>query len=85
MSATEDWKYLVLSRFAAEYPPYAGAGQKIQKNSEDIAFDLSGMGEISPTEVSVFLAVSSYEVGFDEDKPVWLLTKKSEPEKSITE
>jgi hypothetical protein len=84
MSITEDWKYLILSRFAAEYPPYAGAGPKIRKSSEDIAFDLSGMGDISATEISVFLAVKGYEVEFDDDKPVWILTKPG-PDKSITE
>jgi hypothetical protein len=84
MSVIEDWKILVLQRFAGEYPPYPGTGSKIQKSSEDIAFDLSGMGDITATEVSVFLAVNGYEVGFDDDKPVWLLAR-SGLDKSITE
>jgi hypothetical protein len=84
MSVIADWKVLVLSRFSGEYPPYAGTGKQIQESSEDIAFDLSGMGDISATEVSVFLAVNGYEIGFDDDKPVWLLTN-SDSDKSLPE
>jgi hypothetical protein len=84
MSTVQDWKYTVLSRFAGQYPPWSGSGRKIRKSSESIAFDLSGMGDISATEVSVFLATQGYEIGFEDDKPVWLLTEPG-PDKSLTE
>jgi hypothetical protein len=63
MSTTRDWKYTVLSRFAGQYLPRAGSGRKIRKSSESTAFDLSGAGDISATEVSVFLATRGYETG----------------------
>jgi hypothetical protein len=74
MSISTDWKLIVLQRYAGEYPPYPGSGTRLQKSSEDIAFDLAGMGEFSPDEISAFLAVSGYTIEFDDGKPVWLLT-----------
>jgi hypothetical protein len=71
---TSDWKLIILQRYAGEYPPYAGSGVPLKKTSEDVAFDLSGMGEFSPDEVSAFMAVSGYTIDFDDGKPVWLLT-----------
>ena len=76
MSVTEDWKLLVLQRYAGEYPPLGDddCGRIIHKSSEDIAFDLSGMGDISATEVSAFLVTRGYSIVFDDGKPVWVLT-----------
>jgi hypothetical protein len=64
--------------------PRVGSGLKIRKSSESTAFDLSGTGDISATEVSVFLATRGYETGFEDDRPVWLPAEPG-PDKSLTE
>jgi hypothetical protein len=56
MNQTDNWKVLVLQRYAGEFPPHSDAGTPIKKSSEDIAFDLQGMGDFSADEVSVFMA-----------------------------
>jgi hypothetical protein len=45
-----------------------------RKSSEDIAFDLSGIGGFSSDEVSAFMATSGYTIEFDDGIPVWTLT-----------
>jgi len=82
MNQTDEWKIIVLQRYAGEFRPYSGSGTAIKKSSEDIAFDLSGMGEFTADEVSAFMAVNGYTIEFDDDKPVWLL---QEGKKAITE
>ena len=79
MNITEDWKLIVLQRYAGEYPPYSESGNKLLKSSEDIAFDLSGMGDISATDVSAFFATRGYSIEFDDGKPVWVLTDPVSP------
>ena len=84
MSVIDDWKIVILRRYAAEYPPYAGKGTKILKSSEDIVFDLAGMGEFYTIEVSTYLTVNGYDVEFDDGKPAWILSDPH-PDKSLTE
>jgi hypothetical protein len=84
MCVTDEWKVIVLRRYAGEFPPYSGAGSRIAKNSEDIAFDLSGMGDIPATDVSAFMAVSGYEIEFDDGRPVWLLSEAN-PKNAVSE
>ena len=76
MFPTDDWKVLILQRYAGEFRPYSGSGTPIKKSSEDIAFDLSGMGEFTADEVSEFMAISGYTIEFDDSKPVWLLCEQ---------
>jgi hypothetical protein len=84
MSITDKWKVIVLQRYSGEFPPYDGSGVKLLKSSEDIAFDLSGMGEFHPDEISAFMAVSGYTIDFDDGRPVWTLQNNSS-EKTLTE
>jgi hypothetical protein len=84
MSVTEDWKLLVLERYAGQYPPYRGTGVRIVKSSEDIAFDLSGMGDIAASEVSAFMAVRGDGIEFDDGRPVWALSG-ADPAKAVSE
>lgn len=70
----EEWKQIVLARYCGEYPPAKPKEPAIRKSSEDIAFDLSGMGDFSADEVSLWMASSGYSIAFTDDaKPVWLL------------
>ena len=73
MTPTDEWKVLILQRYAGQYRPHSGSGTAIKKSSDDIAFDLVGMGEFSADEVSAFMAVNGYTIDFDDGKPVWLL------------
>ena len=81
---TADWKLLILQRYAGEFPPAGDAPNPIRKSSEDIAFELSGMGDFSADEVSAFMAVSGYGIVFDDGRPFWLLTESASG-KSLTE
>ncbi len=77
MNQTEAWKILILQRYAGEFQPAEKeCPNPIKKTSEDIAFDLSGMGEFTADEVSAYMAVNGYTISFDDDKPVWLLQPK---------
>jgi hypothetical protein len=84
MSITNDWKLLLLQRYAGEFPPAGDSSNPLRKSSEDIAFDLSGMGEFSSDEISAFMAVSGYTITFDDNHPVWLL-RNAPPENSLPE
>lgn len=69
-----EWKMILLARYCGQYPPAADEAQAIRKSSDDIAFDLAGMGEFTPDEVSVYMAVSGYRIAFDDGRPVWLFS-----------
>lgn len=78
MSIRDDWKVLILRRFCGEYPPHDGNSSAIYKSSEDIAFDLSGMGEFTSDEISAFFAINGYEIEFNEEgRPVWKLMENN--------
>ncbi|MDR2086831.1 MAG: hypothetical protein LBP72_06610 [Dysgonamonadaceae bacterium] len=76
MSVTTDWKVIILQRYAGEFPPHAGSAVKLLKSSEDIAFDLSVMGEFHLDEISAFMAVNGYAIEFDDGRPVWALQNR---------
>ena len=84
MGVNDEWKIVILKRYAAEYPPYAKTGTKVLKSSEDIVFNLAGMGDFSTVEVSAFMAVNGYDVEFDDGKPFWMLTD-THPDKALSE
>jgi hypothetical protein len=79
-----EWKMVVLARYGGEYPPATDSAKAIRKSSEDIAFDLAGMGDFSADEVSVYMAVHGYRIEFDDDRPVWLLSP-STPDDALPE
>jgi hypothetical protein len=81
---TNDWKLLILQRYSGEFPPAGDSPNPIRKSSEDIAFELSGMGEFSPDEVSAFMAISGYTIEFDDGRPVWLL-RNQPPDNALPE
>lgn len=70
-----DWKFVLLSRWAGEYPPARLDEDHILKSSQEIADELRGAGEFSADEVSAFLAVSGYEVIFDSGYPKWRISE----------
>lgn len=75
-----DWKYVLLSRWAGEFPPPIGkeTDGTVLKSSQEIADDLKDAGDFSPDEVSAFMTVRGYKVVFDGGYPKWLISGKSE-------
>lgn len=70
----DKWKTIILSRYLGEYQIGSEANYTHLKSSEDIVFDLSGMGEFHTNEVSAELTLRGYSVKIDQDaKPKWLL------------
>lgn len=86
MTFSDNWKALVLQRWAGDYPP-APEGEPecsvIFKSSQEIADDLRGAGSFTADEVSAFMAVNGYRIVFDGGYPLWKIwigdnTKKIE-------
>ncbi|MDD4439628.1 MAG: hypothetical protein PHS04_16590 [Tissierellia bacterium] len=69
-----DWKIVILSRWAGEYPPAKEGEEAILKDSQEIANDLMGAGEFTADEVSMFLATSGYKIVFDGGYPKWQIS-----------
>jgi len=71
----DKWKKIILSRYLGDYQPgEPGDKYPILKTSEDIKFDLAGMGNFNLEEISAELAARGYQVKIDEDgKPKWIL------------
>lgn len=67
----DDWKFVLLSRWAGEYPPAKKEEDHVLKSSQEIADDLRGAGEFTADEVSMFLATSGYRVIFESGYPYW--------------
>ncbi len=88
MTFSDNWKTLVLQRWAGEFPPATGDGISDNpnialKSSEEIASDLRGAGSFTADEVSAFMAVNGYRIVFDGGYPLWKIwigdnTKKIE-------
>ena len=79
MTLTDEWKVLILQRWAGEFPPaQENDSEIILKSSQDIADDLSGAGSFTANEVSAFLAVNGYSVVFDAGYPKWRIKINSQ-------
>ena len=87
MTLTDEWKVLILQRWAGEFPParedYPQGGLEppcgvALKSSQEIADDLSGAGSFTADEVSAFMAVNGYSVVFDAGYPKWRIKINSQ-------
>ena len=72
-----DWKFVLLSRWAGEYPPARQNEEHILKSSQEIADDLRGAGDFTADEVSMFLATQGYRVVFENGYPYWAVKNES--------
>lgn len=70
-----DWKFMLLSRWAGEYPPARLDEDHILKSSQEIADDLRGAGDFTADEVSMFLTVLGYRVVFENGYPFWAVNE----------
>lgn len=74
MSFTDDWKLIVLQRWAGEFrPALRDETDIVLKSSQDIADDLSGAGNFTADEVSAFMVVNRYGIVFDAGYPKWII------------
>ena len=70
MNFSDEWKVLILQRWAGEFPPaLRDEADIVLKSSQDIADDLSGAAD----EVSAFMAVNGYGIVFDAGYPKWII------------
>lgn len=78
MNFSDEWKVLILQRWAGEFPPAKeNETDPVLKSSQDIADDLSGAGNFTADEVSAFMAVNGYGIVFDGGYPKWRMATKS--------
>lgn len=79
------WKIVILSRYLGDYQPAEHEGDATAlKSSEDIKYDLEGMGDFRIEEISEELALRGYKVTIDEEgKPKWLMKKEYGNKKMI--
>jgi hypothetical protein len=74
MNFSDEWKVLILQRWAGEFPPaLRDEADIVLKSSQDIADDLSGAGNFTADEVSAFMAVNGYGIVFDAGYPKWII------------
>lgn len=75
MDNSSEWKIVLLSRWAGEFPPARIGEKSIMKSSQEIADDLKDAGDFTPNEVSAFLATQGYEIVFDGGYPKWQISE----------
>lgn len=77
---TPDFKILILSRYCGEFRQADEDSATDRKTSEDIVMDLRPMADFSTNEISEYMTMNNYSIGFDGDTPVWLLQKTGRKE-----
>jgi len=75
---TTDYKIILLKRYCGEFmPAFSQLDATDMKTSEQIMADLRPMATYTPDEITAYLAVNGYMIGFDGDTPVWLMERKA--------
>lgn len=77
---TPDYKILILSRFCGEFHPADESTATVFKTSQDIVVDLRPIAEFTTNEVSAYLILSGYQLGFVGSDPCWLMTTEQPKE-----
>lgn len=78
-----DFKIIILSRYCGQFQPADESTANVRKTSEDIVMDLRPMADFTTNEISAYLTMNLYSIGFEGDTPVWLM--KSENKKELPE
>ena len=76
-----DFKIVILSRYCGQFNPATEQNATVRKSSQEIVIDLRPMGEFTTNEVSAYMAMNGYTIGFDGDQPAWLM--KTEDKKEL--
>jgi len=74
----DNYRYLILGRYAGEFRPATEETATERKTSADIVLDLRPMAEFTTNEIAEFLMTSGYSIGFDDATPVWLMQKNEQ-------
>jgi hypothetical protein len=67
------FKETILNRYCEKFLPADPDTVTIRKTSEDIVMDLRPMAEFTTNEIAKHLTGLSYQIGFDDSVPVWLM------------
>ena len=78
-----DFKVLILSRYCGQFQPADEKTVTVRKSSQDIVMDLRPMAEFTTNEVSNYMAMNGYSIGFDGEAPAWLM--KTDPAMELPE
>lgn len=76
----DNFKILILARYCGEFQPASPADVTIRKSSQDIVMDLRPMVELTTNEVSEYLTINGYSIGFDGETPAWLMKNENSKE-----
>lgn len=76
---------IILSRYLGEFEPATEQDATFRKSSTEIIQDLEDIVTLHVDDVSAMMISNKYTLGFIDDKPVWLMKKRSPKSKAITE
>ena len=76
---------IILSRYLGEFEPATEQDATFRKSSTEIIQDLEDIVTLHVDDVSAMMISNKYRLGFIDDKPVWLMKKRSPKSKAITE
>jgi hypothetical protein len=68
-----DFKILILARYCGQFQPATKNTATAKKTSQDIVIDLRPMIDLTANQVSEYMVLSGYEIGFDDNEPHWLM------------
>lgn len=68
---------IVLSRYLGEFEPATEQNATYRKSSTEITQDLEDVITLRVDDVSAVMISNNYQLAFNDDKPVWLMKKRS--------
>ena len=81
----EELTTIIFSRYLGEFEPATDQDATFRKSSLEIAQDLEDIITLRVDDVSIMMISNKYSLAFIDDKPVWLMKKRSSPNKEIIE
>ena len=84
-SMNDELTTIILSRYLGEFEPATEQDATYRKSSTEIIQDLEDIITLHVDDVSAMMISNKYRLGFIDDKPVWLMKKRSPESKAITE
>lgn len=76
---------LILCRYLGEFEPATEQDATYRKSSTEIIQDLEDVITVCVDDVTAMTINYQFKLGFIDDKPVWLMKKRSPENKAITE
>ena len=68
-----DFKHSILAQYCDRFLPSDESNATIRKSSQEIMMELRPMAEFSINEIAEYLNLKNYQLGFQDDYPVWLM------------